>query len=111
MLTIKEGDWKILSSLKPVLLERFCEIALFSASEIIDDGGKTFHERYLNLYSLIMERDKALGLAFDDITRSKAFSRIAFMREADLLTDDEYGRFTQETQAIVNDLIKSYGPR
>lgn len=110
-MALNEKDWKILRGLKSALLERFCQLVLVSAEQIIGDDTKSHHARYLSLFELIHTRDKALALSFDDITRSNALSRLAFMRQAELLTDEEFARFTEETRQNVQVIARSYGNR
>ena len=105
---LNERDWKVLQSLKSALLERFCQVALFSAEQIIQDKTKTYHERYGTLYEFVQKRDKALALAFDDISRSNALSRLTFMRHADLFTEQEFRRFSEDTRSRIERMVENY---
>jgi len=105
---VKESDWKVLRDLKGVLLERYCQRALAAAEQIIQGRKQTNHERYLALFSLIEKQDKALGLAFDDVRRSNALSRITFMRSGGLFTEEEFARFSPETQEQINRMVQEF---
>lgn len=72
-----ERDWKLLRRLAPLALERFCGKVLAEATEIAAAPGKTSHQRYLELYKFLREKDKDLASAFDDHGRSTAMLKIA----------------------------------
>lgn len=105
---MKERDWKVFQKLRGVLLERYCQLALVSAEDIIKGKGKTHHQRYLDLFELIEKRDKALGLAFDGVSRSNALTRITFMRSGGLFTEEEFALFGPETQEQVNRMVQEF---
>ena len=47
MAEIRESDWKVLRSLKPIALERFCRRALEKIQSAASEASSTAHERYL----------------------------------------------------------------
>ncbi|HEX2886087.1 hypothetical protein, partial [Vineibacter terrae] len=73
------------------------------------ETDKTNHQRYLALWDLIRKRDDALAEAFDDLRRSTAAWRLTAMRQLGLLTDEELGRFTEETRKSVAARIEILG--
>jgi hypothetical protein len=103
---VKESDWKVFRSLKETLLERFCQLTLAAAGQIIEDQKKSQYARYLDLYTLVEKNDKALAQVFDGVSRSNALGRLAFMRSGGLFTDDEFARFSSETQDQINRIVK-----
>ncbi|NKF23354.1 peptide ABC transporter substrate-binding protein [Solimonas marina] len=105
---LNERDWKVLQNLKRPLLERFCQVALFSAEQIIQDKTKTYHERYGALYEFVQQRDKALALAFDGLRRSNALMRLVFMRQAELFTEEEFGQFSEDTRRRVEKMLEGH---
>jgi hypothetical protein len=98
---ISESDWKVFRQVQAQALERFCKRVLSDVGELAAEAGKTAHERYLKLFKLLNRRDKQLGEAFDDLRRSAAWRQIAVMRSRGLLTDEEFARFSPETQEAV----------
>jgi hypothetical protein len=98
---IPESDWKLFRQLHPVALERFCERTLSEVGRLAADSGKSAHERYLAMYRLLQRRDKELAQAFDDMRRSTAWHQLAILRSRGLLTDEEFARFSSETQGAV----------
>lgn len=63
--------------------------------------GLTNHDRYLKLYDLVKQEDRALALAFDDHRRSTAFMKILQIRKLGLFTPDEFARFSEETRKSI----------
>jgi hypothetical protein len=94
-----ESDWKILRELKPLLLDRFCKRVLDELVKLAEATGESHHERYLNVDNRLHERDKELGIAFNDHRRSMALMRLAAIRSLGVLTDDELARFSPQTRA------------
>ena len=99
---IAEVDWKLLRTLKPAALDRFCDGVLREIAEVGADQGKTSHERYLAVFDLIQERNDTLAAAFDGLRRSTALIQLAHMRRLTLITDEEFGRFSPETREAVH---------
>ena len=95
---IKESDWKIFRKLREVALERYCERMLEDVRRTVDAPNGTYHERYLKLWELLRSRDKTLAVAFDDPRRSQAIIQLANIIAEDLLTEAEFGQFSEETR-------------
>ncbi|MGO9271920.1 MAG: peptide ABC transporter substrate-binding protein [Terriglobia bacterium] len=98
---IKESDWKILRQVHKEALERFCEQILLEVERINSDSAKSFHQRYLDIWKVLRQRDKEMGDTFDDLRRSTGFTQLASMKARGLLTEDEFLRFSQEIREIV----------
>jgi hypothetical protein len=102
-----ESDWKILSRLKPLALDRLCErIVLEAEDRIARARSGEFYRAYLDLYKHIRNRDKTVSNCFDDWTRSQAFFILANWRREKLVTDEEFAAFSPETRIIVDGLLK-----
>jgi hypothetical protein len=65
-----------------------------------------YHKRYLEVFSLIMDRNEQMARAFDDTRRSTAIVLLSNMRESDLLTDEEFSQFSSETRALVESIFE-----
>lgn len=98
---IPEADWRRFRELHKILLERFCAQTLAEVGVLIERSHGTAHERYLALYKLIRDRDKALARAFDDLRRSTATLQLSIMRRMGLLTDAELGLLSERTRERV----------
>ena len=101
MREIKESDWKILRSLYPQTLERFCQQILLEVERINSDRTKSFHQKYLAIYEVMQRRDKEMAQTFDDLRRSTALTQLAAMKARGLLSEEEFSRFSQDTQQVV----------
>ena len=107
MREIKESDWKILRPLHSVALERFCQQILLEIERISSNRAKSFHQKYLDIYEVIRRRDKEIAQTFDDLRRSTAFIQLTAMKARGLLTEEEFLRFSPETQDVVHLLLGS----
>jgi len=74
---IKESDWKLFRQLHKAALERFCERVLNEIRSAMVDDGESYHDRYLEVFALIRDRDKAIASMFDDVRRSNALILLA----------------------------------
>jgi hypothetical protein len=102
---IKESDWRIFKELRTVALERFCRRALEEVDRLSANSGKTSHQRYVAIYRYIRERDKELAFAFDDLRRSTAVLQLARIQHHDLLTAEEFSRFSEEARKSVEAML------
>jgi hypothetical protein len=93
-----ERDWKHLRSVHGIALERFCAQVLEEAAAIVQGGGRPAHERYLQLFRLLRERNAAGATAFDDVRRSTALQRLTAMVGLDVLTREELAGFTRTSR-------------
>ena len=102
---IPENDWKLLRRLAPLALERFCAKVLAEATKIAKAPGKNDHQRYLELYRFIREKDKDLAFAFDDHRRSTAIVKIARIYSLGGFSPEEFGEFSEGTRETVVALL------
>jgi hypothetical protein len=102
---IKESDWKIFRRLHPVALERFCKQVVEEINQATSKVTENYHERYLEVFRLIMDRNEEMARAFDDMRRSNAFILLANIRESQLLTEEEFLEFSPETREGVEVII------
>ncbi|MBV8752586.1 MAG: hypothetical protein JO328_06985 [Hyphomicrobiales bacterium] len=103
---INESDWRIFKPLREKALERFCERVLDEVVRIRAETGKTQHERYIEIYRMMKERDIELERVFDYLRRSTALMQLVGFRSLGLVTDEEYSRFSAPTRETVDDLLK-----
>jgi hypothetical protein len=105
---IPEPDWKILRTIKPQALERFCERVTIEIEKINTDPTTRFHQKYLAIYSLIHEQDKDLAFIFNNLHRSNAIIRLIAMRSHKLLTEAEFSQFSQETRESIDRALEDF---
>ena len=102
-----EADWKVLRSLRPIALDRLCQRVLKEAEAICADTGKSSHQRYLILFDHMQTRDRDIVIAFDGVSRSSAVIKIMAQRRLELVTDEEFARFSEATRDVVNSALQS----
>lgn len=98
---VSEADWKTLRRLKPLVLERLCESILSECVGLASSRNGSAHERYLELFKLIRQRDEELGVAFDDMRRSTAIFSLIAMYRMGLLIPSEFSQFSSEARKSV----------
>jgi hypothetical protein len=102
-----ESNWKTLSRLKPLALERLCKLILQESGNILDRAQEGGHyQAYLNLYKHIHASDEKVANCFNDWRRSQALNILASWRSEHLLTDEEFNTFSPETRAMVGVWLK-----
>jgi hypothetical protein len=99
-----ESDWKIFSQLRVLALDRLCKRILAEVNAVATEAGKSNHERFGNVYSVVMDRNKEIANAFDYLSRSRMISHLVAMRELRLVTDEEMRRFSEDTRKKVEAL-------
>lgn len=102
MSTIPERDWKVVRKLHPVLLQRYCQQVFEDVHGLTDADDCDYHEACQGLYDLVHKRNKAMRDLFDGLTRSKATLMVLAWKKQNLITDDEFGLFSEKTQAVVD---------
>lgn len=97
-----ESDWKTLSRLKSLALDRLCQRILHGAKQIITRAkdGK-YHDAYLALYRYVHKEDQIVGNCFNDWRRSQALYLLVNWRSENLLTEEEFAEFSAETRNTV----------
>jgi hypothetical protein len=98
---IRESDWKLFRELRPLALDRFCQRALAEVARLANDVTKNNHERYLAVFELLRRRDEELADVFNNPRRSTALLQLALIQSRDLLSEEEFARFSPETRALM----------
>jgi hypothetical protein len=103
---IKESDWKIFRRLHRVALERFCRQVIEEINEAASNNAANYHERYLEVFRLIMDRNDKMALAFNDMRRSRALLLLVNIKESQLLTAEEFSEFSAEAREAVASILE-----
>jgi hypothetical protein len=106
-----ESDWKLLRSLHPAALERYCARVLDECAVVMRYDKLSAHDRYLRLVRLIRERDDRVAAAFDDLRRSTAIQRLAAMINLEVVSSVDLGRFTPATRESATAFAEILAPR
>ena len=102
---INESDWKIFRRLHEVALERFCQRVIMEIKQATSDCDRDYHKCYLNIFSLVMDRNDEVARSFDDMRRSRAIVLLTNIRKNGLVTDEEFSQFSPETRARVESIL------
>ena len=103
---MKESEWKKFKNLKEICLERYCKAVLDETKELCEAEERSNHERYVEIYQLLRQRDKELGKAFDGLSRSKADFQLMIMYRMGLVKEDELDVFEPEAKDNIRETIK-----
>jgi hypothetical protein len=99
-----ESDWKVFRELRELALERFCKRVLEDLESFRVDESRSHHERYLDIFRLLQDRDAELAQAFDDPRRSRMIPQLAAIHAYGLLELAELARFTSGTRSTIEAL-------
>jgi hypothetical protein len=77
---------------------------------LIQAGGQTAHERYVEVQALLRDRHRELSSMFGDFRRSTALEQLGIMRAMGLLTDEDLAVFSEDTQERVRFMARPLGP-
>ena len=105
---IRESDWKLFSQLRSLALDRFCERVLAEVLRLIAGADKSNHERYLALFKLLKQRDEVLANAFNAPRRSAALVQLGRIQSQELLSPEEFARFSPETRAAAEAYLEMW---
>jgi hypothetical protein len=104
-----EVDWKPFRKVREIALQRFCENVLTEVDAASGSDG-SFHDRYVQIYDLIQKRNDELADLFDSPSRSQAFIQLVGMRFRNLLTEDEYLKFSEATRKRIERYLELLQP-
>ena len=71
----------------------------------IDEQRLNAHQRYLDIFKIIEQRDRQMASIFDDPRRSNALTMLARMRSEGLLMADEFSSLSQEIRDATEFLL------
>jgi len=102
---IAESDWKVLRRVHPLALDRYCERVLAEIERVTHNRAQSNHQRYLDVFKIIEQRDREMARIFDDPKRSNALTMLARLRSDGLLTEDEFSSLSPETRSAIELLL------
>jgi len=105
-----ESDWKTFRKLREVALERFCKRVLEELEPLRLDASRSHHERYLDIFRFLGDRDQEPAHAFNDPRRSQMIIQLAAIHGYGFLEPDELARFTAETRDTIELFAKEFAP-
>lgn len=93
---MKESDWKIFKEIKQKALEKYCAEVLREFSDVINNEKQHVHERYLQLYERVCNRNKEMGRIFDYHSRSQAHIQLMSIRNNGLADEELLNKLSKE---------------
>lgn len=107
-MSIPENDWKRFKDVKRVALERFCERILVECREVLEDRDRSAHDRYLELFRLMKERDRELAGVFDYHSRSKTVMQLIAMRRLNVVSGEDLLSLSSETRNRIEAAVREF---
>lgn len=101
---VSEADWKLFRSLREEALEHYCAGVLEELARVCEDRSPSAHERYLEVWSILRERDEVIRRTFDNPRRSTMHVSLAAIDALGLVSSSQLRQMTAETQAIIENL-------
>lgn len=91
----------------PLALERFCERVLAEIEQVTKNGMQSAHQRYVDIFRIVEQRDRDIARLFHDPKRSHARMMLTGIRSEGLLTDDELSASSPKTRSAIEMLLGS----
>ena len=101
-----EADWRRFRDLHTKALDRYCKNVLAEIAAIGAKSDVSAHDRYLETYDLVQQRNEEMARLFDNPRRSTALMQLALIFRRELVSADELAQFSEFTQERVNSLAK-----
>jgi hypothetical protein len=98
---IAESAWKDFRALREEALRRLCERALGEVGAALDAPSRSEHERFLDVFAIVTDRNEHIARAFDDPRRSRLLIHLAAMRDLGLLSPDLVSRAGPELRELI----------
>ena len=95
---IPESDWKQFKPVRDKALDVFCERALALVASTLADETLSNHDKFLQVYATINDRNRVLGRIFDGYSRSRALLQLTMMQSSDLLDANDIDAFSESTK-------------
>lgn len=106
MSSVPERDWKLFRKIQKDLTARACDAIFEKVDAICASRKGSEHQSYLELYQLIQDEDRLIGEMFDNPTRNNLLFKIIELKSNNVLHEDEFSQFSEETQKRVREIIK-----
>jgi hypothetical protein len=107
MANFPEGDWKLFKSLMAEVHARYCRRVLSDVAAILETDADAY-DRCSQISVHTASQMKRFEALFGQLSRGAASQQLVDLRLNELITDEEYGRFTAETRSQVDRFVESY---
>ena len=103
-----ESDWKIFRELRELALDRFCKRILDQLETLRLDTSRSHHERYLDTFRFLQDRDDEVAHAFNDPRRSRMLIQLAAIHAYGLLEPNELALLSSGTRDTIKSFSKEF---
>ncbi|MBD3266550.1 hypothetical protein GF373_07750 [bacterium] len=104
-------DWKKLRAFKEDALNLACERIFKKIDRISKEREGNEHEAYLDLWQTLNEEEKKIADMFDEIKRYNAVQKLSLWKYYNILTNEQFAQFSEETQQTINTMLEIYNGR
>lgn len=105
-MSIKESDWKVFCEIKDAAIQRYCTKQLNDVIDSMSDESELPSERFHFLCEHVKTSQKTMRQIFDGHSRNNAFIQLMLMCEEELVTAEEFERFSDELRDDVTKLLR-----
>jgi len=102
-----ETDWKLLRRVRALALERFCERGLAELERVTRNAALSAHQRYLNVFEIVEQRDRDIARLFDDPRRSQGLAILARLPSEGLLTETDFSSLSPDARCAITTMLGS----
>jgi len=100
-----ESDWKVFKELHPIAMNRFFEKAVKEMQPLLWTKNKPAQERFWDALEYATQQRQQAARLFDDFRRSTAIIQAGLIYANHLLTEEEIGRFSDQTREQLQTFI------
>lgn len=102
-----EHDYKYLKKLTPIIHERICKKINIETLGILTNEKLTNIDKYNEISSQVNDTDKKVHELFHDIKRSTTFGKVYVLYKRNLLSEEEFLRFSEDTKELIKKMTKN----
>jgi hypothetical protein len=78
-------------------------------SSVTHNSAQSTHQRYLDIFKIVEQRDREMASIFNDPKRSNALAMLGRTRSVGLLTEDEFSSLSREARSAINSPLAGRG--
>ncbi len=103
---VPEADWREFRKLREVALEKLSGQILDDVVRVCTDHSGSAHDRYLEVWRILRNRDRDMAGAFDSLSRSRMIQHLAAMIALGLLEVGDLEHMSHDTQELIRLLME-----
>ncbi|WP_297836173.1 hypothetical protein [Pseudomonas sp.] len=101
---MQESDWKVLSKLRPLAVERMYDRIFFHLQSTLNAEEKSHREAVIDTLETVRAAMKEVSRVFDQVrfSRTNASDHLITYFAENLLTEQELAEFSEDAQELVS---------